>query len=270
MTEADSRQTFVTSTDGTRISVTVTGRGGRPLVLVHGSLGTSADWQRVADGLADHMTTYAIDRRGHGSSGDAAHYTVERERDDVTAVLQLAGPNAILFGHSFGGFLCGSLALDHIPVAAILYEPPFFPPGPVAGEEALAAYDGLLADGDLDEALALGMRAFVKAPEEDISAFRSSPAWKIRTTFAPTWAREMRALDAFDSERAPFARITCPTLALRGEYSPDWLREGTRLFQKALPDARLVDLPGQGHDAAESAPALLAQEVLNFVRTLPA
>ncbi|MCX5243298.1 alpha/beta fold hydrolase [Streptomyces prunicolor] len=269
MTEANSIQTFVTSADGTRISVTVTGQG-RPLVLVHGSLSTSADWQRVADSLADHMTTYAIDRRGYGSSGDAAAYSVERERDDVVAVLQLAGPAAILFGHSFGGFLAGSLALNHVPAAAILYEPPFFPPGPVAGEEALAAYDSLLADGDLDEALALGMRAFVQAPEADISAFRSSPAWKTRTTLAPTWAREMHALDAFDSERAPFARITCPTLALRGEYSPDWLREGTRLFQKALPDARLVDLPGQGHDAAETAPSLLAREVLNFVRTLPA
>jgi pimeloyl-ACP methyl ester carboxylesterase len=86
MTEADSLQTFVTSTDGTRISVTVTGRG-RPLVLVHGSLSTAADWQRVADSLADHMTTYAIDRRGYGSSGDAARYSVERERDDVAAVL---------------------------------------------------------------------------------------------------------------------------------------------------------------------------------------
>ena len=159
MTEADSLQTFVTSTDGTRISVTVTGRG-RPLVLVHGSLSTAADWQRVADSLADHMTTYAIDRRGYGNSGDTARYSVERERDDVAAVLQLAGPDAILFGHSFGG-----LALNHVPAAAILYEPPFFSPGPVAGEEALAAYDSLLADGDLDEALALGMRAFAKAPE---------------------------------------------------------------------------------------------------------
>ena len=209
MTEADSLQTFVTSTDGTRISVTVTGRG-RPLVLVHGSLSTAADWQRVADSLADHMTTYAIDRRGYGSSGDAARCSVERERDDVAAVLQLAGPDAIRFGHSFGGFLSGSLALNHVPAAAILYEPPFFSPGPVAGEEALAAYDSLLADGDLDEELALGMRAFVKAPEEDISAFRSSPAWKTRTTFAPAWAREMHALDAFDSERAPLFTISAP------------------------------------------------------------
>lgn len=269
MTEAESRQTFVTSADGTRISVTVTGRG-RPLVLAHGSLSTSADWQRVVDGLADHMTVHALDRRGYGRSEDSAPYSVEREREDLTAVLELAGPDAILFGHSFGGFLSGSLALEHTPAAAILYEPPFFPPGLVADEKALAVYEGLLAAGDLDEALALGMREFVKAPEEEISAFRSSPGWKVRAAFAPTWAREMRALNAFDSERAPFAKITCPTLALRGEYSPAWLREGAQRFQQVLPDARLEDLPGQGHDAAGTAPALLAREVLNFVRTLPA
>lgn len=77
------------------------------MVLVHGSLSTSADWQR----LADHTTAHAIDRRGYGSSGDAAHYSVERERDDVAAVLQLAGPDTILSEHSFSGFLTGSLAL---------------------------------------------------------------------------------------------------------------------------------------------------------------
>jgi len=271
MTEADPRQTSVTSRDGTRISVTVTGRG-RPLVLVHGSLSTSADWQRVVDGLAGHMTVHALDRRGHGRSEDTAPYSAEREREraDIMAVLELAGPDAVLFGHSFGGFLSGSLALEHTPTAAILYEPPFFPPGLVADEEALAVYDALLAAGDLDEALALGMRAFVKAPEEEISAFRSSPAWMVRAAFAPTWAREMRALNAFDSERAPFTKITCPTLVLRGEYSPTWLREGARRFQQVLPDARLLDLPGQGHDAAGTAPGLLAREVLDFVRTLPA
>ncbi len=77
MTDISPRQTQVTSADGTVIAVTVTGQG-RPLVVSPGALCTAQDWQLLADVLAPHMTTYAVDRRGHGASGDSPDFSIER------------------------------------------------------------------------------------------------------------------------------------------------------------------------------------------------
>jgi len=94
----------VVSADGTTIGVTVTGQG-PPLVVSPGSLNAAADWQFLADLLAPQMTTYTVDRRGRGASGDTTAHSIEREQADIAAVLELAGPDAVLLGHSYGGLV---------------------------------------------------------------------------------------------------------------------------------------------------------------------
>jgi pimeloyl-ACP methyl ester carboxylesterase len=116
MTGAVMRQHHVTSADGTKISVSITSTG--PPLVSPGSLATAEDWQFVADALAPRMTSYAVDRRGHGASRDSPSFSIEREQEDIAAVLDQAGPDATLLGHSYGAVIALGLALRQPPARA--------------------------------------------------------------------------------------------------------------------------------------------------------
>ena len=266
MTENTSRQQHVTSADGTMIAVTVTGHG-RPLVVSPGSLSTAQDWQPVADALAPHFTTYAVDRRGHGASGDNPDFSIEREQQDIAAVVELAGPDALLLAHSYGGVVALGLALDKPPAALIVYEPPVPVGGPVAGD-ALAPFERAVDEGDLDGALTLGLRHFIKMDEPVIGMIRSTPLWAPRAALTPTWGRELRAIDAFGADLARFGALTMPTLLIIGELSPPWLVDTSRQLQEAIPDSRQAVIAGQAHDAHLGDPEALASVIVTFVGDL--
>ena len=121
MTGGAVRQHYVTSADGTKISASITGTG-PPLVVSPGSLGAAEDWQFVADALAPQLTSYAVDRRGHGASQDSPSFSLEREQEDIAAVLDLAGPDATLLGHSYGAVIALGLALRQPPARLVLYD----------------------------------------------------------------------------------------------------------------------------------------------------
>lgn len=91
----------VRSSDGTRIGVHTLGSG-PPVVLVHGAWNWAEHWMDVAEQLADAYTCSVMDRRARGSSGDHDEYSFDREIDDVAAVLEDAGPDSSLLGHSSG------------------------------------------------------------------------------------------------------------------------------------------------------------------------
>ncbi|MFF3373723.1 alpha/beta fold hydrolase [Streptomyces sp. NPDC002680] len=263
MTNTQSRQTFVTSADGTKIAVAVNGQG-RPLVISPGALNAAQDWQLLADVLAPRLTTYAVDRRGHGASGDSLDHSLEREQEDIAAVLDLAGPDAILLGHSYGGIVALGLALQRPPAAVILYEPPVPVHGPVGGD-AIAPFEEVVAEGDLEDALVFGTRNFLRMPEEAIEEFRRSPVWATRASMTPTWAREVRAIDTFGDDLDRFARLGVPTLLVTGEFSPPVLLDISRRLHEVLPISRLVQIPGHAHEAYLTAPETLAEEILSFV-----
>lgn len=262
MTTPQPLQTHVTSADGTKISVTVTGQG-RPLVISPGALNTAQDWQPLADALAPRMTTYAVDRRGHGASGDNPQHSIEREQEDIAAVLDLAGPDAVLLGHSYGGLVTLGLAMRQPPAAFILYEPPVPLYGPVGGD-AIAPFEQAVAEGDLERALAFGTRNFLRMPENAVEDFRSSPVWAVRASMTPTWAREVRAIDAFGADLDRFARLATPTLLVTGELSPPVLLDTSQRLHQVLPDSHLVQIPGHAHEAYLTAPEALTEHILNF------
>ncbi|MGN9758148.1 alpha/beta fold hydrolase [Streptomyces sp. SD31] len=262
MTDISPQQTQVTSADGTAIGVTVTGQG-RPLVVSPGALCAAQDWQLLADVLAPHMTTYAVDRRGHGAGGDSSDFDIEREQEDIAAVLELAGPDAILLGHSYGGLVTLGLALKQPPAGFILYEPPVPLHGPVGGK-SLAPFEQAVEKGFLDHALTLGLRNFLKLPEEAIEAFRREPVWSVRASMTPTWAREIRAMDAFGDDLERFSLLETPTLLVVGQLSPPWLTDTSRRLQQALPNGRLVEIPGHAHDAYLTDPGAMADAILPF------
>jgi pimeloyl-ACP methyl ester carboxylesterase len=123
------------SPDGTSIACWRSGQG-PALVLVHGGTNDHTYWNPLLPTLTPHFTVYAMDRRGRGGCGDATAYALEREFEDVVAVVDNIGEPAHLLGHSYGA-LCALEAARLTPNVAklMLYEPPVvphFPPGFVA------------------------------------------------------------------------------------------------------------------------------------------
>jgi len=137
----------VLSADGTPIAFWRSGSG-PPLVLVHGTSADHTRWAGVLPLLESHFTVYALDRRGRGGSGDAGRYAIEREIEDVVAVLDAVGERVVLVGHSYGA-ICALEAAARAPGvrALILYEPPIpvgieiYPPGVLDRLDGLVATD---------------------------------------------------------------------------------------------------------------------------------
>lgn len=258
--------TTVLSTDGTPIAYDRTGAG-PPLVLIHGATADRSRWAPILPMLSQEFEVYAVDRRGRGGSGDSDAYAIEREFEDVAAVVDSLGQPANLLGHSFGALCALNAALLTTNIRSlILYEPP--PPGlptlPAATAERLQA---LLDAGDRDGVVASFMLEVAQVPAEQVQTMRAAPSWQGRVAAAHTILREGRAIEAlppFDGGR--YRGIQTPTLLLLGGDSPPMYRDSIEAIRSALPNSRLVILPGQQHIAINTAPQLFAGEVLAFLR----
>lgn len=262
---ADGKLHKVISPDGTSIAARVWGDG-PPLVLVHGTTADHSRWFTVSDELAAHFTLYGVDRRGRGSSGDAETYAIEREFDDVAALVDSIGGPVFLLGHSFGA-LCSLEAATRTANVdrLVLYEPPI-PTGievyPIGSIEQV---EQLVSDGKREEALIVFMRDVVLMTESDLERLRSLPAWQARIAAARTLAREERASEGYAFDRRRFASVTVPTLLLLGGASPEFLTRGTRLLSDTLPNVRLSVMPEQAHAAMDTGPDLFLKAVLGFL-----
>ena len=263
----------MTSTDGTEIAVWTSGDG-PPLLLVHGTAGVH---ERFAPLLpysgAAFATVHVMDRRGRGASGDAPVYALEREHEDVAAVVDAiaaaSGSAVDVYGHSYGGECAFGAALLTANIRRlVLYEgwPPVSPDKLDFPREVEERLDGLVAAGDREPALELFMREVVKVSDADIRAIREQPTWPLRVGAAHTITREIRAFraDTFDAEQA--GRISVPVLVLAGGDSPDEIKDDPETVVAALPDARLVVIEGQEHLADVLVPEVFAQHLLAFLR----
>lgn len=238
----------VTSADGTTITYEQTGSG-PPLVLVHGTAGDRDDWREVAPMFAEHFTVYNIDRRGRGESGDADDYSLERDIEDVAAVLEEAGDGATLFGHSFGGAVALEAALRAGTVDRLVLYEPVVPPesDELFADEDLARVESL-ADEEPDAALETFFREVVGVSDEELEGLRSSPQWETGTRTIRTVPREVRALASHAFDTAGYEKLAIPTDLVMGGQSPDHLRECTERVAALLPNSGLIELAGMGHD----------------------
>ena len=252
----------VISRDGTRIGFRRSGEG-PPLVLLHGATGGHWSFRYILPSLADRFTLYAVDRRGRGESGDAAAYAIEREVEDVTAVVESLDEPANVFGHSYGATVALGAALVTPGIRKlVLYEGS---PGiSVVPDEHLDRMEELVERGEPGEALVYALGLFGLTPEE-VEQLREAPTWPVRVSAAHTVAREVRAEQDYRLDPQGLAGVTAPALLLLGGESPDWAREGTEQISDALPDARIAVLPGEGHAAIMTAPELVAGEVRRFL-----
>lgn len=254
---------LVASKDGTPIAVWRSGEG-RPLVLVHGATADHTRWAPVLPALEARFIVLSVDRRGRGRSGDAPTYAIEREYEDVAAVVEWAGDDVYLLGHSYGGVcsLEASLLTDRIE-KLVLYEPPLGFVG--SPPEVVDELDALQAAGEPEELVTFFMRAVVGIPPEEIEFLRSLPTWGARVDAAATIPREERSNRTYRFDPGRFWDVRVPTLFLLGSESPELFRNAAVATDAALPDCRLVSLPGQRHAAMDTAPELFAAEVLAFL-----
>jgi pimeloyl-ACP methyl ester carboxylesterase len=246
----------VTSRDGTAIAYETKGEG-PAVILVQGALGFRA-WDPLTGAVADRLagagfTTYYYDRRGRGESGDTAPYAVEREIEDIAALVEAAGGSAYLYGISSGGILAlrAALALPGVTKVAV-YEPPFIvddsrPPLP---DDYVEQLDRAVAEGRRGDAVTIFMTKAIGLPEEYLGGMRADPSWQGMEAVAHTLAYDGRVCGTTMSGNplpAEFARISAPTLAVAGGNSEQFMRDGGQALAKLLPDAEFVVLPGQDH-----------------------
>jgi pimeloyl-ACP methyl ester carboxylesterase len=256
----------VTSKDGTTIAYSAVGQG-PAVILVDGATGFrwSPEPSELAKLLAPQFTVYSYDRRGRGESGDTQPFALEREIEDIEALIDAAGGVASLYGISSGGALAleATLGLPGKVTKLAIYEAPY--DDSETGIQAWHAYRSqlaeCLADGQRGEAAALFMR-FVGAPEEMVAGARQSPMWQIMEAVAPTLAYDAAALGS--DRRVPTARaaaVTVPTLIMDGGASYEtlpFMRATAEALTQAIPTAQHKTLAGQSHnvDAKALAPAL--------------
>jgi pimeloyl-ACP methyl ester carboxylesterase len=255
----------VDSLDGTRIGYLQLGSG-PGIVFVHGSLGVGDEWLQVADLLADRFTCYLMDRRGRGRSDDAGSYSLGTECADIAAVLDAAGPNPALLGHSYGG-ICALEAAQRVRVSKlILYEPPFPIDGPTVGD-AFERYRAAVANNQLDEALLIGARDLVKLTDVQIAEFRASPAWQPMAALTPTWVRELEVIRGLPLGVKRFGQMSSPTLLLLGTATARHHKVASAALAETLPLARTSLLIDQGHQAHLLAPSLVARQMASFLQS---
>ena len=253
----------VLSQDGTPIAVWRTGEG-PPLVLLHGTAADHSRWAPVLPALDQRFTVLAVDRRGHGQSGDADEYAIEREYEDLAAVVEAAGEDVDVLGHSYGGICALEAALQTDGIRKlIVYEPPmgFLQSSP----EVVDRLTALLDAGERDELVAHFMREVGGLSSEQVELLRTLPPWESRIAVAHTIPREEQASSAYEFAPDRFKDLGTPTLFLRGGDSPPAFKAAAEAVAEALPDCRVVVMQGQGHAAMDTATELFAEEVLGFL-----
>ena len=262
-TEVPVRTGYVTSPDGTRLAWRRYGElDGRPLVVCHGSLSTGQDWVRFARVVASERPVYVYDRRGHGGSPcDDKAFDVDVEVEDLNAVMGIAGPDADLLGHSFGG----GCALAYSVRAGfantlVLYEPRHSMVAPVSGG-AGPALVRLLDAGNREGAVEHVITKIAGLPDEVVPAFRALPAWTVMCDTVHTFPRELSLLDSLTWPSSVLEALDCPTIVLVGETSP--LETDDPAWNdpilRAMPRATRAVIPGGGHFSFLSAPETLAE-----------
>jgi pimeloyl-ACP methyl ester carboxylesterase len=255
----------VVSRDGTPIAFAVSGSG-PALVLVHGTAATHRRWNAVLPLLEAHFTLAAMDRRGRGESGDRLPYAIERECEDVAAVIAEQSAPVLLFGHSFGAICALETAMRTGGVAGlILYEPPIFA-GKGLSYDMPARMDAWLAAGDREAVVTAFIREVVGIPAEQFSRFRASPAFPDRLAAAHTLPREMRAADAYVPSATRIGGVSVPVLLLLGAASPPLVHDINAVLERYLPDVATVTMAGQKHMAMDTAPEMVATAVIDFWR----
>lgn len=244
----------VTSKDGTRIAFDQTGSG-PPVILIGGALSQRAfpPFTKLAGLLSDRFTVIVYDRRGRGDSGDTPPYAVEREIEDLDAVIKGAGGAACVWGWSSGAALALKAAASGLGISRLaVYEPPY-----VVGEvrhrppaDHEAQLRALIAAGRRSAAVRFFMVQMVGLPRLMVVVMRLMPFWSKLKATAHTLPYDAAIMGDFSLPRETIAAVRVPTLVVSGEKSQAVLRNASNAVAEFLPGARRQVLKGQTHNVS--------------------
>jgi pimeloyl-ACP methyl ester carboxylesterase len=246
----------VRSRDGTSIAYQRQGAG-PAVILVGGAFVDRSENAPLAAELADRFSVYNYDRRGRGDSGDTGPYAVEREIEDIEALIAEAGGSAHLYGVSSGGALVLEAAAAGVAVDRLaVYEVPYDTSEGATERhrEYVARLEGFLAEGRRGDAAELFMR-LAGASDEMVAGARSSPMWPGLEAIAPTLPYDAACMGDNRPPTARLARITRPTLVATGGASPasfvggggDFFARAADAIAASIPRAQRLTVEGQTH-----------------------
>ncbi|MFG0284619.1 MAG: alpha/beta fold hydrolase [Phycisphaerales bacterium JB039] len=251
------------SRDGTRIAYDRVGEG-TPVILIGGALSHRSfpQFVELSRLLSVRHTAIAYDRRGRGDSGDTAPYAVEREVEDVDALIGAVGGSAHVWGWSSGAALALRAAASGLGIEKLaLYEPPYMvgnvghrPP-----PDHEAKLRELVSAGRRSDAVKFFMVQMVGVPRLMVAIMRLMPFWKKLLVTAHTLPYDAAVMGDFSLPREMIASVRIPTLIAAGEKSPPVLRNAALAVAETLPGAGHMVLAGQSHNVSMKAlaPALL-------------
>ena len=250
-----------TSRDGTTIAYDRYGDG-PPVVIVGGGPTDRTANTPLARLLAAHFTVFNYDRRGRGASGDTRPYSVDREYDDLAAVLEAAGGNAHVFGSSSGGVLALEAAAGGLPIDRLaVWEPPFVVDGSRRPPPADYAeqVECIVAAGRPGDALELFFTGAVDLPVEIVAQMRQAPFWADMEGAAHTLVYDAAIMGDFSLPAEQLARVSVPTLVIDGGTTA-WMTSAASAVARGLPNATRRTLAGQPHNVNPSAIAPVLAE----------
>lgn len=246
----------VTSKDGTNITFDQSGKG-PAIILVVGAFNDRTTGAPLARFLEQHFTVFNYDRRGRGESGDTGSYAIEREIEDLDALIAHAGGSVFVFGYSSGAILALRSAAQGLNISQLaIYDPP--PSGAKAGELAPQLTE-LIVAGRRGEAVELFQTEAVGIPAAIVAQMRNAPFRTGLEKMAHTLVYESIILQSLPT--GLIASIRIPTLVIDGEESHALLRQTAKSLADELPDGLHRTLEGQGHDLV---PAVLARVLKEF------
>lgn len=238
----------VVSRDGTKIAYQKAGDG-PPVILLYGGFRDHTIFDPLVPEMAPHVTTYVYDRRGRGESGDAPAYAVEREIEDLEAVIGEAGGEAVVFGGSSGANLALQAALAGSPITKLAMHEPYFrvkgylPPPPDFRDKLRA----LLAEDKRGEAAEYFAAELVGLRPQEIADWRRNPLWAMNEANAHTLVYDAAICGDFRVPVERLATFDTPALVVNSDHTSNWLHVASEAIAAALPNGRWLSLPGAWH-----------------------
>ncbi len=238
----------VVSRDGTTIAYERAGDG-PPIVLLNGAFRDHTIFDQLVPELTASCTTYAYDRRGRGESGDSPDYSVSREIEDLAAVIDEAGGQAVVFAGSCGANLALKAVLAGVPITRLALHEPFFrvPGYPKPPADFTPVLTGLLAGGQHDQAVEYFLANLVGLPPEVIADWRQGPLWATNVANCHTLLYDTAICGDFDVPVQRLATVGTPALVVNSDHTSDWMRAAAQATAAALPNGRAMQLPGSWH-----------------------
>ncbi|MFI9808901.1 alpha/beta fold hydrolase [Streptomyces sp. NPDC052301] len=238
----------VVSRDGTTIAYEQAGEG-PPIVLLNGSFRDHTIFDALVPELSPHLTTFVYDRRGRGESGDSPEYAVQREIEDLEAVIEAAGGSAVVFAGSTGANLAVEAALAGAPISKLALHEPFYRVGdyPMPPWNVAKTLRVLLSEERRTEAVEYFLGALLGLTPDTVADWRKGPIWAINEANAHTLVYDTAICGDYKVPADRLADYPTEALVLNSDHTSAWLRAAAQATADALPNGRSLELPGSWH-----------------------